>query len=356
MPVDEPDLSTPGWHAIDAALRPLYGDQQPKHYGSVISYALGGKDPLQGISAYARQTPVPHWHFITYGFSELYAKESEDETVSGWGFELTFRLCASAFEEEPPAWAINFLQNLARYVFQTGRVFESGDYMNLNGPIAVEEATAIRSIAFVPDPELPAIDTPNGHLQFIQVVGLTNDEEIALKQWSTLKVMETLLPHLPLYSTDLARQSLLTDPAIHRQILDGAQREGSNTGYILVDQLDYVYHADAENGSAVLIVLGAKQVNELLAILPNRLRFGNAFGLVGNGKRIWIKPGENCEFAEGEDGLSAHITQQVMQEIGEVLKARQGVYTFPAWEGVLIEVRPTFIRDAAGEVVEVIGG
>lgn len=355
MSVDEQSVSAPGWHSIDAALRPLYDDQQPKHYGTVIGYALGGKDPLQGISAYARQEPVPHWHLVTYGFSELYEKESEDETLSGWGFELTFRLRASVFEDEPPAWAINFLQNLARYVFQTGRVFDPGDYMNLNGPIALEANTALRSIAFVLDPELPPIDTPNGHLQFIQVVGLTNDEEIALKQWSTLKVMEVLLPQLPLYTTDLERHSLLADPAIRQKIQDGAQREGSNTGYLLVDQLEYVYHVDPDNGSALLIVLGAKQVDELLAILPNRLRFGHSFGLIGNGKRIWIKPGEHCEFAEGEDGFSVVITPQVVHELGEGLKARQGVYTFPAWEGVLVEVRPTYIRDGAGEVVETIG-
>ena len=46
---------------------------------------------IYGISIYRAEDP-PHWHFVTYGFSELYSKESDDPAVSGWGFELTFRL------------------------------------------------------------------------------------------------------------------------------------------------------------------------------------------------------------------------------------------------------------------------
>src|SRR5438445_1823446 len=114
---DEPDQpdDAPGWDAIDAALQPLYGDREPYHVGTIISYALGGPDPIHGISAYKNSRPRPHWHFITYGFSELWAKESTDPDVSGFGFELTFRVTCKAREAKPPNWALNFLQNLGRY-------------------------------------------------------------------------------------------------------------------------------------------------------------------------------------------------------------------------------------------------
>ena len=36
---------------------------------------------LSGISAYKNVDPCPHWHFVTYGFSELWAKESADPDV-----------------------------------------------------------------------------------------------------------------------------------------------------------------------------------------------------------------------------------------------------------------------------------
>ena len=117
----------PGWNAITGALSRLYPDQEPRHFGTLISYRLGGPDPLDGLSAWKRLEPVPHWHIVTYGFSELYEKENGDPETSGYGFELTFRLTCDPAEEEPPSWALNFLQNLARYVFETGNVFRDGD-------------------------------------------------------------------------------------------------------------------------------------------------------------------------------------------------------------------------------------
>ena len=101
---DEADDAAPGWDAINAALDPLYAGQEPKHVGTIVPWMLGGADPLNGISAWKRLEPVPHWHFVTYGFSELYAKESDDPDISGYGFELTFRLACDPAEAEPASW------------------------------------------------------------------------------------------------------------------------------------------------------------------------------------------------------------------------------------------------------------
>lgn len=87
----EDDTDASGWHAIDRALKPIYGDLEPKHWGTLINRELGGKDPLYGISAYLGQEPF-HWHFVTYGMTELYEKDSDNPDQSGWGFEFTFRL------------------------------------------------------------------------------------------------------------------------------------------------------------------------------------------------------------------------------------------------------------------------
>jgi suppressor of fused len=137
---DEPDTS--GWAAIDALLKPIYGDAKPHHWGTVRPASLGGNDPLEGISAYQSSFGGrPHWHFITYGFTELYTKESDDPDVSGYGFELSVRVVDPKFENEPPMWVLGLLQNLARYVFRTGNFFSSGDHTTLNGKIAFERET-----------------------------------------------------------------------------------------------------------------------------------------------------------------------------------------------------------------------
>ena len=64
-----------GWNAITEAFEAIYpGQDKPKHYGVLIPWSLGGNDPLDGISIY---DAGDYWHFVTYGLSELYEKESE---------------------------------------------------------------------------------------------------------------------------------------------------------------------------------------------------------------------------------------------------------------------------------------
>lgn len=229
-----------GWDSIDDALRALYGDREPRHYGTVVKRALGGPDPIDGISAYKNEGAVCHWHFITYGFTDLYEKETEDPDVSGFGFELTFRLACKPEGAEPPRWALNFLQNLARYVFESGNAFGAGHHMNLNGPISLDEPTEIGAIAFAADPQLPEQSIPNGRMKFIRIVGLTLDEYHATKDWNTLGFLNVLATGNPLLITDLQRGSILRDPQMAATIRDRTDREGSSTGSTFIKTLTWV--------------------------------------------------------------------------------------------------------------------
>jgi suppressor of fused len=71
------------------------------------------------------------------------------------------------------------VQNLGRYVFDSGNWFDAGHTMPLDSPIRAGEDTAIRSVLFAYDPELPPIETPHGRVAFLQLVGLTEDERLA---------------------------------------------------------------------------------------------------------------------------------------------------------------------------------
>ena len=45
------EVQTLGWDAITKECERVYPDQKnPKHYGTLIKWCLGGKDPLDGIS------------------------------------------------------------------------------------------------------------------------------------------------------------------------------------------------------------------------------------------------------------------------------------------------------------------
>jgi hypothetical protein len=351
----------PGWDAIDAALAPLYASQEPRHYGTLVSWRLGGPDPLTGISAYRRAGPRPHWHFVTYGFSDLYAKETDHPDDSGYGFELTFRLADDALATEadadPPAWALGFLQNLARYVFESGNVFEAGHYMDLNGPIALGHDTAIRAIVFVDDPELPAIDTPNGRVRFLQVVGVTLDEQAACKRWNTLCALGVMAPSLPLFVTDPRRRSLLGDAAVADALAAGAARDGSSTGFLYLDRVAWRRHKPLLRAARHEVDVGAGQVTELQALLPARLPFGRRLLLIGPVLRVELLPGPRNAISEDEaDGtLRIELDADTVQALVQSLRPVAGTVRIPGFDGLLLQIHRSEIRDCDGNVVETVG-
>ncbi len=179
--------SSPGWDAIDAHLAAHLGRPEADlHFGAATPFALGGDNPLDGVSVYIRRNP-DHLLFISYGLSTLYYDENAvGEEYSGWGFELTFRLALEASErpnESPdvPQWPMNLMQNLARYVFQSQKWFEHGHYITAGGPIKAGSTTDKTALLFCSDPELGWTDTPHGRVDFLQMVGITGAEFDGLK-------------------------------------------------------------------------------------------------------------------------------------------------------------------------------
>ena len=119
-----------GWDAIDEALLKVYSEQEPRHYGPVLKFMLGGEDPLDGISIYDNEEQTFHRHIVSYGMSDLYySPESAENEFSGWGFEFTFRVVPFEKDKDSdgaknePYCAMNVMQNLSRYVFESQKWF-----------------------------------------------------------------------------------------------------------------------------------------------------------------------------------------------------------------------------------------
>lgn len=197
-----------GWKFIEKSLAKIYKDLDPYHYGTVQKYNEGGTDPLDGISVYRNLQPL-HWHYITYGFTELYEKESDSADISGWGFELTFRLLSETNEDAPPQWPIMFLQKLAHYVFNTGEAFDEGHYISIGGPIVKSQNTLIDSLVFTQDPQLPPINTANGHLIFLQAIGITTQELEFINQNNPELFLGKLKQDNPYMVTDIHRKCMM---------------------------------------------------------------------------------------------------------------------------------------------------
>ncbi len=202
-----------GWLSIDKKIEEVYEDQNPRHYAPPLHYILGGRDPLDGTSIYDSQNQEFHRHFVSYGMSELYYNEdAAGGEFSKWGFEFTFRLKPFEEDEEDPVWVIEVMNNLARYVFESGKWFEEYHFIPANGAIRTETKgeVDIVGVAFAPDPELGKIDTPHGSLIFLQMVGITSTELERLKANPTTTEVKALLEELqkdnPLLITNLMRK------------------------------------------------------------------------------------------------------------------------------------------------------
>ena len=192
---DDDDLCAYGWDAITECFDRLYpGQTEPLHYATLIKYSLGGPDPLDGVSIY---DGGEFWHFVTFGFSDLYTKtEGEDPEWSGWGFELTLKLKKYPWIDDSEMKCIaGVLQTMARYVFGNGVGFKPYEYIwtkqtegfDLNGK------SKLTGFAMLPD-EAGVIETPNGKVEFICVVGLSDRElrGIADKEFTTREILEKL--------------------------------------------------------------------------------------------------------------------------------------------------------------------
>jgi hypothetical protein len=347
---DEPEQTddAPGWDAINAALRPIYGEREPHHFGAVVPYALGGSDPIHGISAYRNIKPLPHWHFVTYGFSELWAKESDDPEVSGYGFELTFRPTCQASDQKPPNWALNFLQNLGRYVFETGNCFGSGHTLPLHGPIEQGSSTLIQVATFAPDPQLPPISTPNGRVEFLQVVGLTLDELEAVSSWNAAAFLELRSQVDPLLLTDLARKSWLVNRQFAAEVARRSQADGSSCGWLAL-----VLECETES-DPVQVIVQTIAVDGLKRRLLGRLPYGRELTLSGQEATAIFKPGPQSRLELVEGAVTVTLTNDHVAELARTLRPHAGCYAIPGLQDVVLEVRKTEITDRDGKVVDVV--
>lgn len=178
-----------GWDAITAAFDKVYpGQDDLKHYGTLVSWRLGGPDPLDGISIY---DGGDYWHFVTYGLSDLYEKETDDPEWSGYGMEFTMRLkkgCYNPEDEENELRCIcGNLQQIAKITFNSGELFLPWEwiYTGQKDGIDLNHASRLTGFITVPDALVQSIETPFGKVEFVEFVGAADAELLKIKNKET---------------------------------------------------------------------------------------------------------------------------------------------------------------------------
>ena len=200
----------PGWDYIEDAFKEVYGNQKPEHFGTVITSRaiFGGNEYLDGYSAY--KSDKGYSHVVTFGMSELYAVEEKfGGEFSKWGYEMTIKLKDT--EPKDCVWAMNMMGNLARYTFTSERWFEPGQYVgSAQNPSSINLAqpnSAITSLLITEDTEVSGRQTIYGELLFLQLVGITTNEFIKVKEDRSLVpvLLERLRADYPNLETDMNR-------------------------------------------------------------------------------------------------------------------------------------------------------
>ena len=200
--------SAMGWDAITAEFERIYPDQtNPKHYGTLIKWALGGKDPLDGISIY---DGGDYWHFVTYGMTELYEKEEGNDGISGFGYEMTFKLKKDNYtdEEGELKCICGILQAIARITFNNSEIFQPFEFLYTGQSTGIDayQKSNITGFICVPDTSVNTIDTPNGRVAFLTFIGMTDAE---LKTLDTVQSVKDIYARLDSDITDYNRESLV---------------------------------------------------------------------------------------------------------------------------------------------------
>lgn len=175
-------INAQGWDAITKECERIYPNQiNPKHYGTLINWKLGGNDPLEGISIY---DGGDYWHFVTYGLSELYEKESNNQDISGYGMEFTLKLKKDNYEDEEAEikCICGILQAIARITFTKGELFKAYEYLYTGQTTGIDTKMQSNITGFItiPDNNFNSINTPNGTVDFVEFIGVTNDELLAI--------------------------------------------------------------------------------------------------------------------------------------------------------------------------------
>lgn len=180
--LDEQEDWAPGWDAIEEEFSRVYPDAVPEHYATnmVARAIFGGDEYLDGYSIYS--SPKGYYHLVTFGMTELYADPDRlGKEWNKWGYEMTIKL-----KENTPQdciWAINMIGNLARYTYKTERFFEAYQYVSGNNTsLHIGEESLITALITVPDTEVNTLDTIYGRTEFIQLVGITEQELQVIKE------------------------------------------------------------------------------------------------------------------------------------------------------------------------------
>lgn len=330
-----------GWRALREHLAATYGKRYAGDLTLVVPAArlpmrTAGNPFLEEIWAFAH--PQGHWHYVTFGLTSLVdGGAAGAKGADGWGFELTVRVAPSGGEIGIPSWPVALLHNLAAYVQNSHNAFDEYHHLSYGRPLSGSLPSALHAVGLALDPELGKATTPYGQMKFLQIVGLTDDEEAFTAEWSVKGLFEALGEVNPLQVVHRERDSALSG-AFGESLRARAALEGSSQDISFAQVLELQLEDEQ-----VELVLGPANhgvglARNLAGIVRGRLGHGRSFALVHpeSGQTVRFEPGAPAHRVEAGE-LVVQFDEGAARAFAARLDAMEG-------EGAL-EVMPGLTFD-----------
>lgn len=291
------------------------------------------------------ESPVPHWFYSTCGLTEIREKRTDNSEVSGFGFELTFRLKKAAQEkpgDDAPSWPATILAKFADNIFAGMGPLEPGLTVDLDLEFD-DPAEQLQVAGFVEDPQLGSISTRNGRVQFLQLVSLYHEEARLLGLSQPTEILAMALPSMPLYIADLQRPPFTRDASLMQAVQRKVEDHGATTEAMAVSALVCAIENRLNQHHIMTLYLHTRDYEGFKEMFRARLGFGRPLSLVGPEQSLVINftTSRPCHLqdvqVEGGKAHSVELDKACCDQISAALQDKQSTIDLAAWDGLRIE-------------------
>jgi suppressor of fused-like protein len=281
-----------------------------------------------------------HWVYLSVSHRFAERSLSGRPSPPNAGSELTLRLPRRPGEFMPPPWPMNVLSWLSDFALDAGSHLTPGQVVALSGLPMKLLGTALTSVLLAVDPILGELEAANGHTRFLQVVGITEDEQEAIHWWGPDSFLQLLTEGEPLRLWLPERRSILEDPRMARRMREDLERDGSSIIMEFMPGL-HLRCSDGEQPTLELRI-DAREAFVFARALRTRTRHHRPFLVRTREVSLQLLPaleGERGEFL-ADEGQGRQpcliIPPQRIDDLLQSFEGPSGTYSWPWFPGLVV--------------------
>ena len=295
-------------------------------------------DPTRAEAIYGYRCfhEQPHWLLVGLATSELFDKVSDEPEQSGWGYELTLRYASDA--DEPPQEAIDILNAVVEYVAVYQAPLAANHTLDLEGLLEETPAEGLGFLSLRRDPMFGQVLTPNGEVDFLQIVVATEAEMAAMFDWNNREMMELMkqsTSDLLIASRD--RPCTMQNPEIANLVEDKIATEGSSGALLFASEL--IEWRNERDDSKAKLILSDELVSSFVRRLKGRLLFERTLQVFGDELELCVFPAEQSGLSIHQETVELQLTRQATQALVAQLESDVREFSCPEIPHLIVQRR-----------------